>query len=124
MSELDQYIADDTIFSFQLNGRASDLSGELNLLASVLHDAYNQYILTFKNPNKLKLEKRQELEEWFTTDEGVFSFESICTYIGYNPGRARQHFNKIKEDLLLDATKYKVKPKAIPSLHKIIPTER
>ncbi len=72
---------------------------ELALMAAVLEDAINCYVTYL--PAKRLRERRifDEAEEWFFngSDDGLFSFDSVCGYLRIDPGYVRRGLLQYKQ---------------------------
>ena len=85
---------------YDLTRRRRVLEGELRLLFAVLEDAIACY-LRKRNSNRAKeLVLSQEAELWIkgASDDGPFSYETICETLGIEPSRLRVALERLAEN--------------------------
>jgi len=74
------------------------LTPERRLVAAILRDAIDCYVRFCFGKSRREKKMYQETEEWFFGgDEGVFSFENICSILGLAPGYIRRGLLRYKQ---------------------------
>ena len=71
---------------------------ELELMLAVLEDALHSYFTNVQMRRRREKKIFKETEEWFfsTDNEGVFTFENICSLLGIDPGYIRRGLTLFK----------------------------
>ena len=74
------------------------LQPELELMLAVLEDALHCYFNNAQMRRRREKKIFKETEEWFfsTDQEGVFTFENICSLLGIDPGYIRRGLTLFK----------------------------
>lgn len=72
---------------------------ELKLMLAVLEDALNSFFANVQMRGRREKRIFTETEEWFfnAANEGVFSFENICSLLGIDPGYVRRGLAVFKD---------------------------
>ena len=72
--------------------RRSEQDGPRRLMIAILEDALNVYCRMAETADARARELFVEAEEWFESrdDEWLFSFESVCTVLGFEPEYLRR----------------------------------
>ena len=75
------------------------LQPELELMLAVLEDALHCYFTNVQMRRRREKKIFKETEEWFfsSSNEGVFTFENICSLLGIDPGYIRRGLKLFKE---------------------------
>ncbi len=71
---------------------------ELELMLAVLEDALHCYFTNVQMRRRREKRIFKETEEWFFSieNEGVFTFENICSLLGIDPGYIRRGLTLFK----------------------------
>jgi hypothetical protein len=95
----DVLLGDQFIENFR---RKTPLEPEKALLLAVLEDGVRCFQDNILPRNKKKQMLFEEAEAWLFSDEsnGVFSFVSICTLLGFDPGYVRRGLRQWRERAL------------------------
>ncbi len=88
-------VGSDVVATEQLAGtfrRAEPLEPEKALLLAVLEDAIDSFLKHHSTQDRIGKERSQEAEWWIvqTSDDWLFSFESVCQHLGLDPQYLRQ----------------------------------
>ena len=113
-------------FYDRFRGR-SILEGERRLMLAVLEDGimcYQKYAGATR-PRARRMFREAETWIFQEDDSWPFSFESICSFFGLDPGYFRQQLNRWHQQLLAQAPEARVKVARVrlraPRRHKILP---
>lgn len=78
----------------ELNKRRPAMEGEYRLLFAVLEDAISHYLMNMKCETEAQRKIFKETANWFRkgsgADRDLFSFESVCGFLGIDPDRLRK----------------------------------
>jgi hypothetical protein len=85
---------------------------ELRLMVMILEDAVGCYQRFIDTENAEGREQFREAQEWLFSDdeEWIFSFRSICDFVGLNPGAVRRALLGWTRDLSAHPTRARRRP--------------